>query len=304
MMKVVVADRIHEDGLRILRSAGVEVVEAWDVPKEELPRLLGDADALIVRSATKVTEELMEAAPRLKVIGRAGVGLDNVDLEAARRRGIKVVNTPEASSVSVAELAILHILNALRRIVDGTVSLRDGRWEKKRLMGRELMGKTVGIVGLGRIGREVARRLLAFGTRILAYDKYVRESPLEGVELVDLETLLRESDIITIHVPLTPETHHMISDRELEIVKPGAVIVNTARGGVLDEAAALRALRDGRISVLSLDVFEEEPPRNRELLEHPNFYGTPHLGAQTVEAQRRAGVGIAERVLEELGWSR
>ncbi len=303
-MKVVVADRIHEDGLRILESAGLEVVRAWDVPKSELPGILGDAEALIVRSATKVTAELMDSAPRLRVIGRAGVGLDNIDLEAARERGIKVVNTPEATTVSVAELAILHILNALRRIVDGTVSLREGRWEKKRLMGRELRGKTVGVIGLGRIGREVAGILMAFGARVIAHDKYLSESPVEGVELVDLDTLLRESDIITIHVPLTPETRHMISSREIGLMKRGVVLVNTARGGVLDERAALEALREGRIGVLSLDVFEEEPPSNEELLGHPNFYGTPHIGAQTEEAQRRAGVQIAERILVELGWSR
>ncbi|MEM3445767.1 MAG: hydroxyacid dehydrogenase [Thermoplasmata archaeon] len=301
-MKVLVADKIAKEGIQKLKDAGLEVVEAWEAPKEQLPEMIKDCDAIIVRSATKVTKALIDAAPRLKVIGRAGVGLDNVDAEYAKAKGIKVVNTPEATSRSVAELAIGHMIAAARGIGYGTATMAAGKWEKKALEGVELGGKTLGLIGIGRIGSETAKLAVALGMKVIAYRKSAKDPGIPGVELVSsLEELLAKSDFISIHVPLTPETKNMIGKNELAKCKDGVIIVNCARGGIVDEDALYEALRSGKVRAAGIDVFKEEPPIGiHKLATLPNVSLTPHIGAQTHEGQQRAGVQIAERVIEAL----
>ncbi|MEM4161040.1 MAG: hydroxyacid dehydrogenase [Thermoplasmata archaeon] len=301
-MKVLVADKIAKEGIQKLKDAGLEVVEAWEAPKEQLPEMIKDCDAIIVRSATKVTKALIDAAPKLKVIGRAGVGLDNVDAEYAKAKGIKVVNTPEATSRSVAELAIGHMIAAARGIGYGTATMGAGKWEKKALEGVELGGKTLGLIGIGRIGSETAKLAVALGMKVIAYRKSAKDPGIPGVELVSsLEELLAKSDFISIHVPLTPETRNMIGKNELAKCKDGVIIVNCARGGIVDEDALYEALRSGKVRAAGIDVFKEEPPIGiHKLATLPNVSVTPHIGAQTHEGQQRAGVQIAERVIEAL----
>lgn len=300
MTRVLVTDPIHEDGIKALREFA-EVDVKTDLEPKGLAECIADYDVLIVRSATKVTREVIEGG-RLKLIVRAGVGLDNIDLEAAKARGVKVFNTPEAPTVAVAELALGLMLAWARRIPRADTSMRQGRWEKSELMGTELRGKTLGIIGTGRVGKAVASRAKAFGMRLLAYDVLLdREFAEEvGLQYVDMQTLLRESDYVTLHVPLIPQTKHMIGERELELMKPTAVLVNVARGGIVDEEALIRALREKKIAGACLDVYEEEPPKDSPLLHLPNVVLTPHLGASSAEAQREASVLAAKKIREEL----
>ncbi len=301
-MKILVSDAIAEEGITKLREAGFEVEVKTGLTPEELIKVIPEYDGLIVRSATKVTREVIQAGKALKAIGRAGIGLDNVDAEAAKERGIKVLNTPGATTISVAELTMGHMLALARHIPQATASLKAGKWEKKRFMGTELYGKTLGIIGIGRIGREVAKRAIAFGMDIVAYDPYVRETDVRdlGLKLLPLEDLLQYSDYITIHVPLAPETRHMLGKREFELMKPGVRIINCARGGVIDEQALYEALVSGKVAGAALDVFEEEPPKDNPLLKLDNVIGTPHLGASAEEGQLRAGVEIAEKMIAAL----
>lgn len=301
-MKILVSDAIAEEGIAKLREAGFEVEVKTGLKPEELIKVIPEYDGLIVRSATKVTREVIQAGKNLKAIGRAGIGLDNIDAEAAKERGIKVLNTPGATTISVAELTMGHMLALARHIPQATASLKAGKWEKKLFMGTELYGKTLGIIGLGRIGREVAKRASAFGMDIVAYDPYVREADVRdlGLKLLPLEDLLQYSDYITIHVPLTPETKHMLGKREFELMKPGVRIINCARGGVIDEQALYEALVSGKVAGAALDVFEEEPPKDNPLLKLDNVIGTPHLGASAEEGQLRAGVEIAEKMIAAL----
>ncbi|MFO7618239.1 MAG: hydroxyacid dehydrogenase [Thermoplasmata archaeon] len=296
-MKILVSDKLAAEGVKKMEAAGHEVVKAWDEPKEKLPELIKDCDALVIRSATKATKALIDAAPKLKVIGRAGIGLDNVDAEYAKSKGIKVVNTPTATTISVAELTFTFILASCRDIVAGTNTTKAGKWEKKALKGKEAYGKTLGIAGIGRIGQAVAERAVAFGMKIIAYDPYVKSDKYENVSLDDL---VARSDFITLHLPLTPETKHMISGKQFDAMKPGVVILNVARGGTIDEAALYDAMKSGKVRAACLDVFEAEPPAGSKLLELPNLICTPHIGAQTDEGQLRAGVMVAEAVIEEL----
>jgi len=301
-MKVLVSDPIAEEGIKRLRAAGIEVEVKTGLPPEELREIISEYDGLIVRSATKVTREVIEAGENLKAIGRAGIGLDNIDTEAAKERGIKVLNTPGATTISVAELTLGHMLALARHIPQGTASLKAGKWEKKRLIGTELYGKTLGIIGLGRIGREVAKRASAFGMDLVAYDPYVREGDVRnlGLKLLPLEDLLQHSDYITIHVPLTPETRHMLGKREFELMKPGVRLINCSRGGVVDEQALYEALVSGKVAGAALDVFEEEPPEDNPLLKLDNVIATPHLGASAEEGQLRAGIEVAEKMIAAL----
>lgn len=301
-MKVLVSDPIAEEGIKRLRAAGIEVEVKTGLPPEELREIISEYDGLIVRSATKVTREVIEAGENLKAIGRAGIGLDNIDTEAAKERGIKVLNTPGATTISVAELTLGHMLALARHIPQGTASLKAGKWEKKRLIGTELYGKTLGIIGLGRIGREVAKRASAFGMDLVAYDPYVREGDVRnlGLKLLPLEDLLQHSDYITIHVPLTPETKHMLGKREFELMKPGVRLINCSRGGVVDEQALYEALVSGKVAGAALDVFEEEPPEDNPLLKLDNVIATPHLGASAEEGQLRAGIEVAEKMIAAL----
>lgn len=253
-------------------------------------------EAIVVRSATKVRKPAIDAAKGLRLIIRAGVGLDNIDADYAKQKGIEVLNTPKASTDSVAELTLAHMFALARSLVRATETMREGKWEKKAFHGIELQGKTLGVIGIGRIGQAVAKRALCLGMKVLAYDKYVKESPLPGVKMVSLEELLRESDFVTLHIPPDP-TGPVIGAREIAMMKDGAFLINCARGGVVDEKALLEALNSGKLAGAGLDVFEEEPPKNMELLRHPKVTLTPHIGAQTHEAQARIGDEIVEILL-------
>jgi len=297
-MKVLICDPLAESAIARLREAGLEVVERTGMSPEELAAELAKGyEAIVVRSATKVRKAAIDAAVGLKLIVRAGVGLDNIDVEYAREKGIQVRNTPRASTDSVAELALAHMLALARSLPQATISLREGKWEKKAFKGIELSGKTLGVIGIGRIGQAVARRALCLGMRVIAFDKFVKESPLPEVRMVPLEELLREADFITLHVPADP-AGPVIGQREIALMKDGAYLINCARGGVVDEAALLSALNSGKLAGAGLDVFEEEPPQNMELLHHPKVSLTPHIGAQTKEAQARVGDEVVDILLE------
>ena len=266
--------------------------------RTELLEAIVDADALLVRSATKVDAEALAAAGRLKVVARAGVGLDNVDVRAATHQGVMVVNAPTSNIVSAAELAVALMLAAARHVSPASAALRDGEWKRSRYTGIELFEKTVGIVGLGRIGVLVAQRLSAFGMTILAYDPYVQagRAAQMGVRLVSLEELLAESDFMSVHLPKTPETVGLIGEAELAQVRPHLVLVNAARGGIVDEHALYLALKEGRVAAAGLDVFASEPCTDSPLFEFDNVVATPHLGASTDEAQEKAGLAVARSV--------
>ena len=293
-MKIAVCDPIDKKAFEELKELGLEVVDLSSIDKAELKNHVKDAEILIVRSATKVKGELMESLEKTKLIIRGGVGLDNIDLEVAKAKGIKVVNTPEASSISVAELVFAHIFALLRHIVRGTVGIKQGKWEKKALKGSEIFGKTLGIIGMGRIGREVAKRARALGMNVLGYD--VVEFPRELAERVSLDELYKKSDIITLHVPLIPQTKHMINKESISKMKDGVIIINCSRGGIIDEAALYEALKAGKVKGAGLDVFENEPPADSPLFELDNVTFTPHIGASTHEAQARIGVEIVKKV--------
>ncbi len=271
----------------------------------ELKKIIGNYQAIIVRSGTHLTKEIIQEARQLKVIGRAGVGVDNVDLEAATKRGIIVMNTPEGNTISTCEHTMSMLLALARNIPDACSSVRDHEWKRTQFMGTELNGKTIGIVGFGRIGREVAVRTIAFGMRVLAYDPYIaRETARQlGVEFVELEPLLKEADFITLHVPLTESTKNLINEKTLKMMKRGIYIVNCARGGLIDEKALYEALQSGQVRGAALDVFEIEPPANNVLLSADTagkLIATPHLGAATQEAQENVGVSVAHQVVDAL----
>lgn len=266
--------------------------------RAELLSAIREADALLVRSATTVDAEALSAAPRLRVIARAGVGLDNIDVATATQRGVMVVNAPTSNIVSAAELAIALMLAAARHVSPAHATLRNGEWKRSKYTGIELFEKTVGIVGLGRIGVLVAHRLAAFGMNVIAYDPYVQPGRAAqlGVRLVDLDTLLADSDFMSIHLPKTPETVGLIGEAELHKARPNLVLVNAARGGIVDEGALYAALKEGRIAAAGLDVFATEPCTDTPLLELDNVVATPHLGASTEEAQEKAGIAVARSV--------
>jgi len=302
-MKVLVCDPIHEDGIKILKDAGFEIDISPEISYEELKGKVRDYDVLVVRSRTKVTREIIEAGEKLKVVGRAGAGIDNIDVEAAKEKGVKVLNTPEAPAIAVAELTIGLLLSLARQIPRADSSMKEGRWAKKEFKGWQLNGKTFGVIGLGHIGEKVARLAKAFGMKILI-TKRTPPSPeilkeLEA-EFVPLDELLRRSDIVSLHVPLTPQTHHMIGEREIQLMKDGAFIINTSRGAVIDEKALFKALKSGKLGGAALDVYEVEPPEDYSLMKLPNVVCTPHIGAQTVEAQRAAATLLAQKIVNEL----
>jgi D-3-phosphoglycerate dehydrogenase len=296
--RVLVPEPIAPAGIALLRDAGIEVDErALDAA--ELVEAISDYDGLIVRSATKVTREVIEAGDRLKVVGRAGIGVDNVDVDAATRRGIVVVNTPQGNITSTAELAIGLMLSVARRIPQVHASLTAGRWEKKGYEGTELNGKTLGIVGLGRVGALVAQRAHGLGMEIIARDPYIAPQRAQrmGIEMVELDELFARSDLITLHVVKTPETVHMIGEAELEKCRDGVIIINVSRGGVIDEDALARAIKSGKVGGAGLDVFEEEPLTSSPLFALDTVVVTPHIAGQTTEAQDKAGIIAAEQVL-------
>ena len=275
-----------------------EIRKCNGADRAELLPAIAEVDAILVRSATKVDAEALAAAKKLKVIARAGVGLDNVDVKAATQSGVMVVNAPTSNIVSAAELAVALMLAAARNIAPANAALKDGEWKRSKYTGIELYEKTVGIVGLGRIGVLVAQRLSAFGMKVIAYDPYVQagRAAQMGIKLVTLDELLEESDFVSVHLPKTPETLGMIGEEQLAKVKPSVVLVNAARGGIVDEQALYNAVKEGRIAAAGLDVFASEPCTDSPLFEFENVVATPHLGASTDEAQEKAGIAVAKSV--------
>ena len=305
-MKVLVADPLDPGAVERLRGAGHEVVERKGLRGAALIEALGGVDALLVRGATRVTAEVLRGAPSLKLVVRVGTGLDNIDVEVARERQVRVANTPAANAVSVAELVFGLLIALERQLVVAAAELRRAVWDKARYMGRELAGQRLGIVGFGRIGRAVATRARAFDMPVGWCDPLVSQTPagFEWARRSSLEELLPACDVLTLHVPLTADTRGVIGVAELELMKPSASVINCARGGVVDEAALLAALREGRLRGAALDVFETEPPGAHPLLQLPNVMATPHLGATTLEAQSRAATEAVEIVIEALATAR
>ena len=313
MMRVAVTDGMAKEAVKKLENAGCDVIEEFIEHNDLVNGALAEFDAVIVRSATKLSEEMMQASlPRLKVIARAGVGVDNIDVDAASKLGLPVVNAPRASTQSVVELTIGHLLGSLRFIPRADRSLRSGQWAKKELKGTELFGKRLGLIGFGRIAQGVAKVAQAFGMEVHSYDPYLPLSVAKKVGVTmhkNVDNLFKTCTHISVHCNLTDETHHLINQKRISMMpgvdpfnlKCGNHIVNCARGGIVDEDAALAALNSGQLTSLALDVFEHEPvDPTSPLLEHMNFHGTPHIGAATIEAQHRVGLDIAEAVLSVL----
>ena len=300
-MKVLVADPVAPEGVEILKKhADVDVKTG--LKPEELAAIIGEYEGLMVRSETRVTARIIEAGHKLQVIARAGVGIDNIDVEAATQRGIVVVNAPTANTMAAAEHTIALMMALARNIPQAHESLREGAWKRQNFVGVEVRNKTLGIVGLGNVGSEVARRVQGFHMRVLGFDPYVSPQYARNlhVDLVTLEEIFKEADFITLHVPLTPQSRNMIGPRELAIMKPTVRIINCARGGLIDEKALDQALREGRVAGAALDVFAQEPPRDCPLLKNEKVIATPHLGASTHEAQANVAIDAAEQIISVL----
>ena len=304
MPKVVISDKLGEDAVRILEARKIEVLFDPSLGKnpEGLREALKDADGLAIRSATKMTSDFIAYAPQLKVIGRAGIGVDNIDIPAATAAGIAVMNTPFGNAVTTAEHAIAMMFAVARKIPQADASTKLGKWEKSKFMGRELFGKTLGLVGAGNIGGIVASRAQGLRMKVIAFDPFLSAEKAEemGVELVELNDLLARADFVTLHTPLTDKTRNIIGREALEVIRPGAYVVNCARGGLIDEAALAEALDDGRVAGAALDVFEVEPATENPLFGRENVVVTPHLGASTQEAQENVAVQIAEQIADYL----
>jgi len=305
-MRVLIADEVDRECSSRLRASGFVVDEKFEISPEELRKIIGDYEILLVRSRTKVNQEVIAAGTKLKFIGRIGVGLDTIDTKAAEARGIKVANTPQMSTIAVAELVLSMMLNLVRNVHLANESVKKGLWEKKKFQGIELNGKTLGIVGFGRIGKAVAERSKSFGMSLLVYDVLVDEPTLNklGAERVSsLEDLLKRSDFVTLHVPLLPETRKMINAKTLALFKPGAFLINASRGEVVDCKDLLDALKSKKIAGAGLDVYENEPPKDlweKELVSLANVVATPHIGAQTSEAQVAGAIMIAENIINSI----
>jgi len=301
--RVLVSDSLSEEGLVPLReSPDIELVVKPGLKPDELKQEIKEANALLVRSATRVTADIIEAAPNLIVIGRAGVGVDNIDVEAATRRGVVVCNSPEGNTIAAAEHTLALMLAVARNIPSASSSVAAGEWKRTAFLGVELLDKTLGIIGLGKIGSEVAMRAQAFGMKVIGHDPFITADHASrlGVEIADLPELLQRSDFITLHVPLTRDTRHLIGEETLAKVRPGVRIINCSRGPVVDEAALAKAIQEGRVAGAGLDVFEKEPPSDSPLLALSQVVLTPHLGASTAEAQMKVAVDVAQQVAEVL----
>ncbi|MGH7369601.1 MAG: phosphoglycerate dehydrogenase [Candidatus Methylomirabilaceae bacterium] len=302
-MRILVTDGLSPSGLEVLRGPETFEVDARErMSADDLLASVSHYDALIVRSGTKVTAPVLQAGRRLKVVGRAGVGVDNVDVEAATARGILVMNAPSGNILTTAEHTFSLLLALAKNVPQATASMKGGRWEKRAFVSVEVAGKTLGVIGLGRIGAEVARRAKGFSMQVVAYDPFIAENAAAalGVELVEFPDLLRRSDFITIHTPLTPETHHFIDANAINQMKTGVRIINCARGGIVNETALYEALKTGKIAGAAMDVFEEEPNTSSPLLGLSNFICTPHLGAASEEAQENVSIEIARQVVDYL----
>ncbi len=299
-MKVLVTDLLSEEGLGILRQSGIQVDARIGIKPEEIVSIIGDYDALLVRSQTKVTADIIQAGKNLQVIGRAGVGIDNIDVEAATRCGVIVVNAPTANTVSAAEHTIALMLSLARQVPQANASLKSGQWKRNDFVGVELRDQTLGIIGLGNVGSEVARRMRPFGMKLLGYDPFVSSdhaSKLQ-IQIVPLEQIYRESDFITLHIPLNAQTKGLIGAKEIGMMKPTVRLINVARGGLMDDNALVAALKEKRVGGVAIDVFEKEPTTQSPLFEFSNVIVTPHLGASTTEAQVTAAKDVAEQVVE------
>ncbi len=300
-MKILIADAMSDKAVDILKSNKLDVDVKTDLKKEELQAIIGEYDALIVRSATKVTKDIIEKADKLKVIGRAGIGVDNVDVEAATEKGIVVMNTPQGNALAAAEHAVALMFALARKVALADRTMKEGKWEKKLLMGVEVYDKTLGVIGIGNIGMIVAEKGVALGMKVLAYDLYVTKEVAvqKGIELVDLDTLLSKSDFISVHVPMIKETKNLINKDNLGKTKKSVFIVNTARGGIVNEKDLFQALEDGQVAGAALDVFEQEPPpKDHPLVLSEKVVATPHLGASTKEAQSKVAIDIANQIVD------
>ena len=302
MANIIISDKLSQEGVKILEDAGFKVDCRFGISPEELKKVIGDYQAIVVRSGTKLTADIIEKADNLKIIGRAGVGVDNVDIDAATKKGIIVMNAPGGNTISTCEQTLALILAAARNIAPAYSSLKNKKWERSKFKGTELYSKVLGVIGLGRIGKEVVKRAISFGMEVLVYDPFVSQEIAErtGVKLAELKDILKTSDFITIHTPLTEETKDLISYKELSLMKPKAFIINCARGGIVNEEALYDALKAKKIGGAALDVFSKEPPLDSKLLELDNILVTPHLGASTDEAQVNVAIEVAHCVKDAL----
>jgi D-3-phosphoglycerate dehydrogenase len=304
MMKILVSDSLGQGGMDILRKEkNLQVDEKVGLKPEELKKIIGGYDAILIRSATKLTADIIEAGKKLRVIGRAGVGVDNVDLEAATKRGIIVMNTPEGNTISTAELSFSMMMAVARNIPQADAHVKKGEWKRNKFQGAELNGKTLGIVGFGRIGREVAKRASVFNMKVMVFDPFISKESVKQypVEFVDVPTLLKNSDFLTFHTPLTKETENLLNRETFKLCKKGIRIVNCARGGIVDEMALAEAIQSGQVAGAAFDVFVKEPPAaDHPLLKLPQFICTPHLGAVTQEAQENVALEVARQTIDAL----
>ena len=303
MKKILISDKLAEDGINYLNAQeGVQIQIQTGLNEDELCGIISEYDALLIRSDTQVTAKVLKAAKNLKVVGRAGIGVDNVDLDAAMEQGVIVMNTPDANATTTAELAIAHIFSLSRNLPVANQSVREGKWERSKLMGAEIAHKTLAILGFGTIGRIVAQRGAGLGMRVIAYDPFVAPDVFaaQGAERVDLETLFKQADYLTLHCPLLEKTRNIVGREQLAMMKKSARLINCARGGLVDEAALYEALKEGRIAGAALDVYEQEPPKDSPLLSLNNIVFTPHLGASTKEAQVAVSLEIARQVVKYL----
>ena len=302
-MKVLVADPISPKGVELLKNQGFETVEAYGSTPEQIKELIKDADAVIVRSETKITADVLACASKLKAVGRAGVGVDNIDIPAASEKGVVVMNTPTGNTIATAELTFTHIMAGTRPITQANASIHSGVWDRKSFKGTELKNKILAVLGMGRIGAEVAKRAMAFGMKVLAYDPFLTEARAKtlGVEVVALEDAFKQADYITVHMPLTEATKYMIDEKAFDMMKKGVRVFNCARGGIIKETALVEALKSGKVAAAGLDVYESEPlAKDSPLRDFPNLVLTPHLGASTKEAQESCGIEVAEVIAEAL----
>jgi len=297
-MKVLICDATDPKALKIIEEAGIEVVNQPDITPEELIKVIPDFPCMVVRSRTKVTKEVLDAGTSLKSVVRAGVGLDNIDIGYAKEKGVAVLNTPSASTQSVAELTVAYLMALARNIPLMTASMKAGKWEKKSFLGSEVSGKKLGLIGSGRIGQAVADRAIALGMTVVAYDPYVTQLP--NITLMELDDLLSEADYISLHIPHTDETHNILDASAFAKMKDGVRIINCARGGTIDEEALYQAIQEGKVAGAALDVFADEPLIDPKLFSLDQVMGSPHIGAGTTEAKERVGQVAAEKVIETL----
>ena len=301
--RVLVSDPLGPGGMSELKKEkNIQVDEKSGLAPEELKKIIGEYDAIIIRSGTRLTKDILEAAGKLRVIGRAGVGVDNVDLDAATKRGIIVMNTPEGNTISTAEHTFSMLMALARNIPQAAASVKNGEWKRHDFLGTELNGKTLGVIGFGRIGREVAKRAHAFGMRVVVFDPFISKASVkeQPIEFMELKALLAASDFITVHTPLTAETKYLLNEQTLKFCKKGVKLINCARGGILEEKALLAALKSGHVSGAAIDVFEKEPPGENPLLKFPQVISTPHLGAATQEAQENVAIDVVRQVVDAL----